>query len=56
VRLLERSSQLMIGSENAGDFHDWPETWQRSRMLRRKIKSDLRASLYDNNFAGKMRR
>jgi hypothetical protein len=21
---------LMIGSENAGDFHDWPETWQRS--------------------------
>jgi len=20
----------MIGSENAGDFHDWPETWQRS--------------------------
>jgi len=21
---------LMIGSENAGDFHDWPETWQRA--------------------------
>ena len=21
---------LMIGSENAGDFHDWPETWQRN--------------------------
>ena len=21
---------LMIGSENGGDFHDWPETWQRS--------------------------
>ena len=21
---------LMIGSENARDFHDWPETWQRS--------------------------
>jgi uncharacterized protein YjaG (DUF416 family) len=21
---------LMIGSENVGDFHDWPETWQRS--------------------------
>jgi len=21
---------LMIGSDNAGDFHDWPETWQRS--------------------------
>jgi len=21
---------LMIGSENAGDFHDWPQTWQRS--------------------------
>ena len=20
----------LIGSENAGDFHDWPETWQRS--------------------------
>ena len=21
---------LMIGNENAGDFHDWPDTWQRS--------------------------
>jgi hypothetical protein len=21
---------LIIGSETAGDFHDWPETWQRS--------------------------
>ena len=21
---------LMIGEESAGDFHDWPETWQRS--------------------------
>jgi hypothetical protein len=21
---------LMIGSDNAGDFQDWPETWQRS--------------------------
>jgi hypothetical protein len=21
---------MMIGSENAGDFHNWPETWQRS--------------------------
>jgi len=21
---------LMIGSDNAGDFHDWPEKWQRS--------------------------
>lgn len=21
---------LMVGSESAGDFHDWPETWQRS--------------------------
>jgi len=21
---------LMIGSENAVDFHDWPETWQQS--------------------------
>jgi len=20
----------LIGSENAGDFHDWPESWQRS--------------------------
>jgi hypothetical protein len=20
---------LIIGNENAGDFHDWPETWQR---------------------------
>ena len=56
MRLLERSSHLMIGSENAGDFHDWPETWQRSRMLRRKIKSDLRPLPYDNHFAGKMGR
>ena len=22
---------LLIGSEKAGDFHDWPETWQRNR-------------------------
>src|ERR1041385_321768 len=21
---------LIIGNENAGDFHDWPETWQRT--------------------------
>jgi len=21
---------LVIGDENAGDFHDWPETWQRT--------------------------
>ena len=21
---------LIIGSETAGNFHDWPETWQRS--------------------------
>ena len=21
---------LIIGNENAGDFHDWPETWQRA--------------------------
>lgn len=21
---------LVVGSENAGDFHDWPETWQRT--------------------------
>ena len=21
---------LIIDSENAGDFHDWPETWQRT--------------------------
>jgi hypothetical protein len=26
----------MIGSENAGDFHDWPETWQRSRDAKAK--------------------
>jgi len=21
---------LIIDSENAGDFHDWPETWRRT--------------------------
>jgi hypothetical protein len=26
----ELTYNLMIGSENAGDFHDWPGTWQRS--------------------------
>jgi hypothetical protein len=32
----------MIGSENAGDFHDWPEIWQRSSTLSQDIisKSD----------------
>jgi len=23
---------LMIRSENAGDFHDWPETWAKQRL------------------------
>jgi hypothetical protein len=23
---------LMIGSENAGDFHDWVETWAKQRL------------------------
>jgi uncharacterized protein YjaG (DUF416 family) len=34
VRINDFPDELMyslkIGSENAGDFHDWPETWQRS--------------------------
>jgi hypothetical protein len=33
-----RPFDLMIGSENAGDFHDWPETWQRASMLSQEIK------------------
>lgn len=24
---------LIIGNENAGDFHDWPETWQRTKEV-----------------------
>ncbi len=30
---------LMIGGDNSGDFHDWPETWQR--------RSDASAALAD---------
>lgn len=29
---------LMIGSETAGDFHDWPESWQRSSDASQEIK------------------
>jgi len=35
---------LMIGNEVAGDFHDWPETWQRTSATWSKYQSPTRGS------------
>ncbi len=48
-----RVVQLYSRQRNAGAFHDCPEIWQRSRMLNRKIKSELRPLPYDNNSPAK---
>jgi hypothetical protein len=47
---------LMVGSENAGDFHDAGNMAAEQRCLAERSNLSCGLSPYENNFAGKMGR